>query len=525
MNILVILAEVGLVIALILLINLLVGKLVRKIAQLSWLKQGENSLRKLRRHLQIIFTLFGFGLCIVIIAANSWLWYQGKNLQEYTLSLITNIPNQFWLALATGLVKCLLLVLLVLVTLRYLHSLVNFVAKKVKLLAAVDTNSESLEIFFHFLHRSLSTGIWLLSLIWCAQFLGVPASICAYLYVLLRIYLIIAAGLLIFKAIAVVIDSLDALSNRYSSAGNWLRFYENLRHLIPFGKRCLEYVIYVYMATLVVEQVELVANLAAYGPKLVKIIGAVFASRVLISLTNLSIAEILLKQKNLKEAQKQRRLTIIPIVNSAVKYTIYFGAGIFILETLGLDPTPILAGAGIIGLAVGFGAQNLINDMVSGFFILFENYYLVGDFIHTEEGEGVVEAIELRTTRIRHPNGQLQIIRNGDIGSISNYSKQYVYAVVEMGIEYETNLDQVYSLIELVGQDLQQRNTEVLEPTRVEGINEFGDFDITLLTRTKVKPGQHLHIERILRKMIKDAFDREGIKLNVLEQAFLFKQE
>ncbi len=172
--------------------------------------------------------------------------------------------------------------------------------------------------------------------------------------------------------------------------------------------------IYVCIATLVVQQIEFIANLAIWGPVGVKLISIVLLSRILISVSYLIVEQLLLRVKNITESQRQRSQTIIPLINSTFKYLIYFGAAIVMLETIGIDPGPILAGAGIVGLAMGLGSQNLINDVVSGFFIIFENYYLVGDYIETDQASGYVEAIELRTTRIRHDDGQVYFVRNNE---------------------------------------------------------------------------------------------------------------
>jgi small conductance mechanosensitive channel len=188
---------------------------------------------------------------------------------------------------------------------------------------------------------------------------------------------------------------------------------------------------------------------------------------------------------------------------------------LIILKLFNIDPTPLLAVVGLIGLIVGFGAQNLINDIVCGFFALFENYYLVGDYIEAgkiEERtvEGIVEAIELRTTHIRHPDGQLQIIRNGEIGSIINYSKQYTYAKVDVPVPDHANLEQICSLIEEVGQRLKTDCLDVLEPTLVDGLEAFGKNNRVLRTVTKVKPGKHLDTQRLLRRRLMQAFDHVG---------------
>lgn len=151
--------------------------------------------------------------------------------------------------------------------------------------------------------------------------------------------------------------------------------------------------------------------------------------------------------------------------------------------------------------------------------ILFENYYLVGDYIKAgKEEERVieetVEAIELRTTHIRHPDGQLQIIRNGEIGSIVNYSKHYSYAKVDVPVPSEGDLKQVYQLINKVGEHLQSQCSEVLEATQIEGLESFEADNLVIRTMTRVKPGKHLHVQRLLRSKLKTAFDHHQLTHN-----------
>ncbi|NET60606.1 MAG: mechanosensitive ion channel [Symploca sp. SIO2E6] len=517
MDILIILAEVGLLIVLCLLLDWLVGKLFQQVMRVAWLKKGEKSAKTLRRNIRGIVILLGVVLSLAIIGVNGVLIYQGENLQEYTTNLIRDIPSDFWVALGIGSIKSIGILILASVVLRFLPQWLDLACDRVKQFEQLNANEESIDGFFGFLKSIITKVLWLASGILCTQFLQFPAVVPQYLYIFLKIYAIIGIGLLIVKAASAIIDSLDDLSNKYASSDNLLQFYDHLRHLVPFLKRCLEYIIYVCMATLVVQQVEFIANLATYGSQTVKIIGILFMSRVFIEVTNLVVEETLLNNNNLTETQRQRRLTIIPIFESCLKYGIYFGAGIAILKTIQIDPGPILAAAGIAGLALSLGAQNLINDIVCGFFILFENYYLVGDYIEIDDAEGTVEAIELRTTRIRHPDGQLEIIRNGDIGAITNYSKQYIYANVEVGVAYDSNLDHVYRVIEEVGQHLKTDEPMVLEATQVDGLEEFGEYRLLIRTITKVKPGGHTRIRRIFRKKLKEAFDKEGIEIPLYE--------
>lgn len=423
MNMLIILAEVSLTIFVFLLISWLVGKLFKLLIKVSRFKIEERNQKTLRRNITGFLLLTCLVLCILIVGANGFLIYRGENLQEYTLSLINRIPSGFWVTLGIGIAQSIGVVILAAIAGKFLDYWLKIASTRAKNLEKNTTDDESIDAFFSALNQRISGGIWLWAVISSTQFLQLPAVVPQYLYIALRIYLIVAVGLLILKAVGTIVDTLDALSIRYSSPDNLLRFYDRLRHLVPFLKRCLEFVIYVCMATLVTQQVQLIANIAIIGQQIIKIISIVFIGRVLFEVASLFVEELLFKDQNLTEIQKSRRLTLVPLFRSFLQYLIYFGATVFILYTLDIDPTPILAGAGIVGIAVGLGAQTLINDIVCGFFILFENYYLVGDYIEAGKSEdkvveGIVEAIELRTTRVRHPNGQLQIIRNGEIGSM-----------------------------------------------------------------------------------------------------------
>ncbi|MEC4811973.1 MAG: mechanosensitive ion channel [Scytonema sp. PMC 1069.18] len=518
MPVLIILAEVGLVIFVFFLVNWLVGKVFNLLLKGSFLKSKERSIKTLRRNITGLLLLAGLVLCILIVGANGFLLYRGENLQQYTLLLIQRIPLAFWITLGIGCAQSIGVLILAAIVLKFLHYLLKVANIRAKRIEQSSADDKSIDTFFGNLKNIVTSGVWLWAVILCSHFLKVSAEFTGYLYILLRIYLIVAVGLLIPKAMTAIIDSLDALSIRYSSPENLLRYYDRLRHLIPFLKRCLEFVIFVCVATLVIQQVQLVANIAVFGPRLVKIVGIIFISRVLFEIVYLFIEEVLFKDTNLTDVQMSRRLTLVPLIRSCLQYLVYFGATVSILYTLDINPTPILAGAGILGIAVGFGAQTLVNDIVCGFFILFENYYLVGDYIQAGKAEdklleGIVESIELRTTRIRHPNGQLHIIRNGDIGSITNYSKQYIFAVVEVSVPYDSNLAHVYEVIEKMGEHLKANDSNVLEATQVDGVESLGETNLLLRTLTKVKPGKHLHIQRVLRKTLTDALSREGITI------------
>ena len=524
-NSLIILTEVGVLVLVFFLLNWLAVKSLKQVMKITWLKREENRTQTLRRDIQLMLTISCVVLCFLVVGVNGYLLYQGKNLKQETLALISSIPQDFWINLGWALGKCLLIVIVAAQVIRVIHPLLNQVCERAKQYDQITANDPSIEAFFHLLDRSSTNSIWLLTLAQCTIFLQLPEVVPQNIYLILRIYLIVVFGLAIVKATAVLIDSLDALSNQYANGDkdNLLRFYARLHHLIPFLKRCLEYVIYIFIATFILQQIEAIAKWADYGPAIVQIVGIIFLSRVSIEVAKLLVEEILFKSENLSNFQIQRRQTIIPLIQNGLKYLIYFGAGIAILYTIDINPVPLLAGAGILGLAVSLGAQNLINDLVSGFFILFENYYLVGDFIETNDARGFVEAIELRTTRIRHPSGQVYIIRNGNISQLVNYSKDYIYAVVQVGVDYDSDLELVYRVIEEVGKQLKEINPFVLEPTRVDGLDNFGESELTIRTVTKVRPGRHLPVQRMLRKMMKAAFDREGIEIPFARRVLILK--
>lgn len=472
-----------------------------------------------------LFLLLLFALaCLGLVATNGYIAYNEGSLLTAQLSLLSSIPRSFWEIRAITLAQCLMLALLVKIVLRtFVHGAIRNLGTFFKNVDSLQANDESINRLFQLLDRVISTGLWLGTVIACLWLLKFPDKTVSFGIWFFGIYCVIAIGLLLVQGLPTVIDTLDALSVRVSAADSPLRFYQRFRYLIPALKQCLELTIYVGVASVVFHYSTPLAWISPHVNKIMGLIAVYFCVRLATEVVNVTVDEFVQRHQSLTAAQQQRRLTITPLLKDCLKYLVYFGAIVAVLSILKIDPTPILAGAGIVGLAVGFGAQNFVEDIVSGFLILFENYYLVGDYIaagRLEERpvEGVVEAIELRTTKLRHPDGQVQIVRNGEIGSVVNYSKQYIYATVDIPFADETNLELVYPIIDEVGQRLKQDNAEmVIEATQVEGLENLGKSLILVRTTTKVKPGKHLHIQRVLRKLLKDAFDQANIELTDYE--------
>lgn len=517
MDITLTIAEISVVILVTFGLNALIGVVLKFIAT-RWLKSPDR-LKRLRRQIRIFLQIICLIGVLAVAGVNGWVMYQGKSVLNFQTTLIRSIPQQFWMTLATALAKCLGLLLVTRLSLPYFNRFLDWACKRVQDADYIPENDEGIAEFFTVFKQETTFAIWGLAFIVCTIFLQLPNVVPQSLFIALRAYFIFAIGKLVIKAISTIVDTLDALSLRFSSPNNILHYYERFRHLVPTFKKTLEYICYAAIAGLIVRDIQFVSWLTPYATTAIQIIGIYFLCGVCIEVTNLILEDLVLKTESLSDLQRQRRLTIIPLFKSFLKYMIYFVAGITILKLLNIDPTPVLAGAGIAGIAIGFGAQNLINDIVCGFFILFENYYLVGDYVEVGKVderniEGIVEAIELRTTHIRHPDGQLQIIRNGEVGSVINYSKQYIYAKVDIPVPHHIDLDQVHRIVEEVGQEIMVECPDVLEPTAIEGLENLGEQNLMLRTLTRVKPGKHIYIQRLLRRMFKNACDRENITLS-----------
>lgn len=456
--------------------------------------------------------LLGSLACLMVIGTNGYYAWRGENLPEFTLERLREVPDSFWIDLAIGAGKVAGLCVAAAIVLRIARGLLRRACAAAKAYEGIRANNDSIESFFAALTRVVSRGSWLGVLVLSSALLATPQAVQDGTLLLLEIYLTVAIGLVALRAIDAVIASIDALSNKYARSKDLLKYYDNLKPLMPALRRSIEWIVYVAIATTVLTLVETEA-LAVWGPRFVRVIGIAFLGRVVIAVVTLLLEELLLLRPKLDDAQRQRRATLVPLFRSVLGYGIWFAVGVMILKEVQFDPTPVLAGAGILALAVGLGAQNLINDMVSGLFILFENHFLVGDVVKINEAEGVVEAIELRTTRVRDARGRIHIVRNGSIDGLVNYSKEYTLAAVEVGVAYESDLEAVFAALTEVGSRTAERSPDVLAATVVQGVQAFGESELLIRTVTKVKPGRHAQVERDLRRNIKEVFDERGIEI------------
>lgn len=251
----------------------------------------------------------------------------------------------------------------------------------------------------------------------------------------------------------------------------------------------------------------------------VKILLILAGGYVLFLVVGVLISRIvrLITRDRLSETQiAQRAKTLGGVLRGTARFAVIFVVGLMVLREVGVDPTPVLAGAGIAGLAVGFGAQNLVRDVINGFFVLFENQFGVGDVVEIGTGKGKVEHMNLRVTQLRDVEGRLHIIPNGEIKKVTNFSKAWARAVVDIGVSCKEDVDRVLSLIADEGEKLsadKKFKPRLLEKPQVLGVQEFGPAGMVLRIWVKTKPAAQGDTERELRKRIKRRLDAEKVEL------------
>ena len=216
------------------------------------------------------------------------------------------------------------------------------------------------------------------------------------------------------------------------------------------------------------------------------------------------------------ERRHQRAETIGSVLRNAVSITVYTIAFIEILGKLGINLGPIVASAGIVGVAIGFGAQNLVKDFLSGIFMILEDQYGVGDVIDVGEASGTVEAVGLRTTRLRDVSGTVWYVRNGEVIRVGNKSQGWSRALLDVPIAYGADVSEAQQLIKEVADSVwhdPEWSPKILEEPEVWGVEDLGVDGVQIRLVVKTAPLAQWDVARELRKRIKAAFDEHGIEI------------
>lgn len=244
-----------------------------------------------------------------------------------------------------------------------------------------------------------------------------------------------------------------------------------------------------------------------------KVLLIIIVARVSISILNRIIMNIFKLYPRLKMDEK-KSTTLAGILKSIVKYTVYIITIISVLNVFNIPTASLIATAGLGGLAIGFGAQSLVKDVFTGFFILFEDQYGVGDFVSIGGMTGTVEDIGLRITQIREYNGDLHIIPNGEVKTVTNHSRGDSLAIVDIGIAYEADAERAMVVLRELTEGYYKNNMEsIVQKPEVLGIIKFNESEVVIRTVVRTKPLMHWKIERELRKQILEIFKDKGIEI------------
>ncbi len=257
-----------------------------------------------------------------------------------------------------------------------------------------------------------------------------------------------------------------------------------------------------------------------------ELISPLVSSAILIVLTILGlvidqiisrrVARMIQATSRFHEGRRQQLLTLVYILRWAASAMIAGIGLLMLLSTIGVDITPLLASVGVASLAISLGAQTLIKDLVGGFLILVENQYAVGDTIHVGSVSGQVERLTLRATYVRDINGHLHVIPNGEVRIVSNQTREWSCALVDVGVAYEEDIDRALCVLKTAAEAFAQDpefEPHLLETPKVLGPLALADWSVTVRLTVKTKPGKQWQVARGLRRQILVACEQEGVTL------------
>jgi small-conductance mechanosensitive channel len=213
--------------------------------------------------------------------------------------------------------------------------------------------------------------------------------------------------------------------------------------------------------------------------------------------------------------RRGRIRTLLPIVRNVLFVTLAAVALLMALSSLGVQVAPLIAGAGVVGVAVGFGAQTLVKDVISGMFYLLDDAFRIGEYIQSGSYRGTVESFSIRSIKLRHHRGPIFTVPFGELGAVQNMSRDWVIDKMLIGVTYDSDTEKARKLIKAIGQELlkdPEYGHQIFEPLKMKGLDSFGDYGVQLVLKMKTTPGEQSAIRRLAYLKIKEAFDKNGIK-------------
>ncbi len=218
----------------------------------------------------------------------------------------------------------------------------------------------------------------------------------------------------------------------------------------------------------------------------------------------------------------------MPLLRNAILVLLVVLVTMTVLSELGLNIAPLLAGAGVVGLAIGFGAQTLVKDVITGLFILIEDTISVGDVVDVAGHSGVVEAVTIRTIRLRDISGTVHIIPFSDVTSIENLTRDFAFALLDIGIAYREDTDAVIEVIKTIGAELRENpdfSNTIMEEIQILGLDRFDDSAVIIRARIKTQPLQQWAVRRGFNLLMKRRFDELGIEIPFPHQTIYFGED
>jgi moderate conductance mechanosensitive channel len=264
----------------------------------------------------------------------------------------------------------------------------------------------------------------------------------------------------------------------------------------------------------------------AFGEGVLKILAILIISGLLIRVGKVAIHNFFkMKTRGPIRVSERREMTLMKLLENVLTYVVYFIAIMSILAAMTIDVKAMLAGAGIVGLAVGFGAQSLVKDIITGFFIIFEDQFSVGDYVRIGQFEGTVEEIGLRTTKIKSFTGEINILPNGSIIEVTNFSVYNSVSVLDIGIAYEGDIEYAEKVLQQYLETTTEKYPELVKTPELLGVQQFGASEVVLRIVAETVPMKHWYIGRQLRKDIKLLLDEHGIEIPFPRMVMYSRQE
>ncbi|WHY00742.1 mechanosensitive ion channel family protein [Neobacillus sp. DY30] len=252
----------------------------------------------------------------------------------------------------------------------------------------------------------------------------------------------------------------------------------------------------------------------AIGEGFLKIIAILIVTKILIKLGSMAIDNVFkLRTRSPLKTSERREETLAKLLDNVLTYVVYFIAFMMILSVLTIDVKALIAGAGVVGLAVGFGAQSLVKDVITGFFIIFEDQFSVGDHVRIDQFEGTVQAIGLRTTKLKSWTGEVHILPNGSIIQVTNFSLNNSLAIIDISVAYEEDIEKTQNIIRDLLEKMPEQYEALTKTPELLGVQTLGPSEVVLRIVAETLPMKHAAVSRNIKRDIKQCLDEHGIEI------------